>query len=488
MAGVNYGGVLGGMINTDVALEQLQGQRMENAQNAFKLKQEAEQADIMAKSRLALQEEMRRQAAEERTNAGGMPKSLPTPDELALTEGTDQPGTGGGSSLMQSGGETKLSDLHLKEYKKELGLARATGAAGDVKSNLAHSKAADEALAKGTAARNEERKEQKEKWQNILNYITGATDQASLNDIIATAKTQYPDIPDLLDKMGVAKGADGKYKWEGSANPQKIKALGSMVLTELDRVKREEIAANQRRLEEESKDREAHRRAQEQQARANEQLHRDSLEARNTAQRESKELREANQATKVGQNAQRSLERDPAYKDFSKYEIVYDRARALQSALNQPDGYAKNAKPSEIRQLAVDFRNMAEGFRTHAGGENSLKTMRNDFNGVFDKFGKYFDTFGRGSNDLSEQAARDVVNTITQGFDIANKAALLASFSSIEQVSKQKGDTNSIKIKGDLQRAIKTGQAWETVKDGKSYINIGNNKPGEFKSFELTGD
>lgn len=446
-------GFVGGLLSTEQGLANLDATRLENQANTMRIQQLSNAQAVDAQTRAAMQAEAARQMAAEsplaRGGVGSTPKSM-SDSEI----GQDQPATLGDAGSIQTDGP-KLSDLHLKEYASELGFARAAAEGGNLTLNLNHKKAAEAALAKGTAAKAEERKEQADRWDKLNQVVTAVTDQDSLNAAVQAAKSNFPGVEDFLDQMRFPK-RNGQYVYNDNT-AKKLDFLRNMSLTEKDRAIRGEKAdqLEQRRIEAESRD-EA-RKANAQHQRTLELIAQENLEMRQDVKAERKEVKAAAAKTAATTEVQRTLNKDPIYANFSKYEVGLDQARNTVDVLNQPDGY-KKLRPSDLRALGSTFTNMKEGFRARTGGKYDAQEL-NDFNGAFQKLDKYIESIGSGTAIFNEKTARDVANTVTELYDNVNKVVVVQSLKGQELAAQKKGDPEAILFKGDIQRLFNTGQA-----------------------------
>jgi hypothetical protein len=474
------GGFMAGYLNAGEQMAQTQGQVMANALNAQKIQQQAIAMDIAAKSRQAEIDYWRGKQMGAVAPNGAAPNvnmSL-TPEALAANEG-DMPGTGAGMHSMgdmggrMPGAMPKLSDILRKGADDAIELAKAKGSAGDVAAAEKLRTDARENLAKAATAENEERKQEQEKWQNIKNLASAPYDQSSLNDMVAMGKLQFgPDFTKYLDTAKIPRDPNNpnNYLWN-DLTAAKIAHVKDQALSQLDRMKRADqeqaIADRRQNAIEAGEDRKVRLQLLAQ----SQENQREGRENSRALQEERLARQKKEDAAKATQNVQRSLERDPVYNNFPRYQMSMDQAKDTIKLLSSPNGYDQITAP-DMRALASSFQNMSEGYRTRVGGKYALQDM-DKFNGLLQKMDRYVGSLGRATPTFSESTARDVANTMTQIYDIANKNAVIASLEGKETAQTKGGNPDEIRIRGDLQRLFQTKQAKVVEEKGKRYLVIG---------------
>lgn len=457
---VNYGGFLGGFLNTEEAVAGIEGQKLANAQNSLGLEQARINADIQAKTRTALEA-----AAAESIAKGNAPDGISfEPPDLAST------------NPLQTGGGPKLSDLHLKEYNDELKAAKAVAAVGNVMEHSKRLKAANEALAKATVARAEERKDRVERLERVGNVLAGISDEETLNAAINNFSGEYPEITQQLGKMGFERGPGGRYLWNEAAG-QKTKAIKDVVLTEKDRMlnadRDERRALEKKRAEEAER---AHKESEDHKRRM-EQLARESAADRAAARTETAEARKQREADKKNKDSQRSLERDPLYRDWVKYDIAHDNARSAISKLENGT-FKYDVDAQQIHSLIAQYNGLKEGFRPQAGGKYQMQEVEK-FNGMLDNMSKWWSSLGKGTPKLSEEQMRGLALNMTELYDIANKNVLIRYYQEAETLKRKGGDPAELTKKGDMNRLKALNQVWTSFEDGKQYLNIGTKEKSQ---------
>jgi hypothetical protein len=451
-------GFLGGYLDTLESLSKVQGADALTATRNFALGQAQDQSqrEIAFRNNLA----------------------AATPDAMA-TGGTAPPPAG-----MAMGGEVpKASALAFKEYEQNQKYAQIAAQSKDPMRHEKYIKDAEAALQRATAAQKEERLEDKEKWETIQQWATAANDADGLNQTYDLAVKRYgKEAVDVFKNMGFERSPeDGKLIWN-AANAKRVEVLKEASMKEVDRVKRDQRDAEEQRRIQTEKDREEGRKDAAQHRKALEVIAQEGLDIRRDQMKAQKEAQQERNTRLVTNSVQGSLDKDPIYRDWSKYEGAIDLGAQAARQLADKDGY-KNFNASDARALASSYGNMVEGFRARQGGKYSIQDMK-QFNGLYQKLQAWTDSLGRGTPTFGEQTAKDVANTITQLGDIANKNVVISSLEARDSAAARKGDPNQIKMKGNLQRLVNIGQAYKEEKGGKEYLVIG--KGDTAKRFEIT--
>lgn len=478
-------GFMGGYLNAGQAFAEIEGQQLQNAGNAQLIEQRRRAMEVEARSRAAMMETAARQPSGA-PSMGGIP-GADFPNAGAEMGGvpSGQTMAGGTGTPAMASGKPKLSDVLMGEYQRATAQARGQEKAGAIDKALAFTKDADAALAKATQARNEERKEEHEMWGSLRNLASAPYDQQSLDIAAATAKAQFgPAFDKFMSESGVDRDPSGKWLWNDRTK-NAVKAIGELATTKEQRIGNELKQMEAERRAESAAEQKRHNLEQEQTTREIVQLRRDGQEV-------AKDIREKREAEKKEKGAveatlkvQRRLDGDPIYKNWSKYEVVGDQAKNIVTTLNKTNGY-QLVQPSDLNALSIGFRNMEEGFRGRAGGKFELLDQ-NSFNSALGKLDKYVESLGRGTMKWNETTTRDVVNTVTEIRDIANKAAVTVSLEGMEQAAKLGGKADAITMKGDIRRLKEIGQFSQVVENGKTYLVVG--KPGgNQRRFEVVPD
>lgn len=491
---VDYGGMMGGFLNTNEQMQDMANKDLAYRMNTFKLQTEMKNQSILDASRAAMMQEAQKDMSGMGIpSSSAPPQAQPSPDSLAAKEAAngDMPATIGDTPPSNSGSPTSLvpnnatwkqSDLLMGEYNKFKRLATVSRSTGDNTSGLAYDKQAAAVLEKVATARGEDRKTEEQAWDNVQNSINGVTDGTTLNNTIKSLAQRYPGVYGFLDKMGMEKGPTGAYLWDGSKNPQIINAIGEQALNAKDRIAREnKIVQEQQRQQtidekiQHDKEIEAAQRTNQIIAQNGQQLHADIA-------KQAMEDRRDRASVQTTIKIQRQLDSDPVYGNFSKYEQARDLSSQIVRQLSTPKGF-ENFNPSDARALGNTFANISENFRNRTGGKYAMQDQEK-FNGLFQKYDKWVNSLGKGTPAFSESVSREMANTVTQLYDIANKGAVSVSLEGIERTSKLGGDPTAIKMKGDLQRLFQIGQAQQIEEKGKTYLVIG--KKGETQhKFEM---
>lgn len=455
---LSTGSVWGGMVEAEKAHQTIEGLKLANETGRFNLDQARTNAEMVAKTRAAMQAEAARQLQLE---SGGVGAQVEAP---MLAAGGTKP-------------EATLSAIHNKEYLRELGFAKAAAQAGNYVEHRAHLKNASEAIAKATQAQKEERVAHGERWDKIHNIASAPFDENSLNTTFTAAKQQFPEFDDYAKQLGYKRNPEtGRYIWDEEAK-EITHAVKELAIKEVDRVRKEERLAKlqheQKELEEQKRrnqETEAARRRSEQTTREIVELRKDAHDARTTEQKR----REGERFTKL---QQQTLNRDPVYSNWTKWEMGLDMAQEFKNKIEKVPTAMQTGQidASQIHGLATMFKNMNEGFRTQAGGKYQMQEITK-FNGLYDKFKKYYDSFGSGTPVLSEDRAVDLANTMVEMFDIANRNVVLISSETAERVKRKGGDPQDIAFKGNMQRLLNSGQGKLETKDGKRFLVIGNRR------------
>lgn len=458
---VPFGGVIGGLYNSDESLARVRAENAQSAQREFALGQEQLNADIMAKSRAAMMEAIAKQ------QQGGMGAAMPTPGDLAESElGGSQPATM--LSTMGTKPALKLSDLHRKEASNETEFAKAAGGVGDLKGNLEHAKLAEAALAKATAAQKEERIAEQAERDKLNNMISAPFDEASLNNTIQNIRTEFPDknVPRMLAQMGFERNPDGRYPWSPT-NEKKLEALQQQTLTQeqRERIKdrREEAA---RRVQRDAELEQGRQEDRAQRSRS-EQLHREAMQGTAAVRAAEMERKQDKDRQTFTNQVQRTLDKDPIYANYARYETAKDLGEEVKQVLQKGGEF----DATQARALATKFQNISEDFRARTGGKYALQDVAS-FNGLYDKFNKWVGSIGKGTPTISRVVAADMANTVTQLYDIVNKNVVIASMEGVEKASRR-GNPEDIRVKGNVQRLFNTGQAKEVREGGKTFWIIG---------------
>lgn len=410
--------------------------------------------------------------------------AFPTPDQVAAQEtahgdkpadiadfapSNPPPAISPGAPL----GPPKASDIHLQEYQRALRNARAV-AATDPKLYNDFTKEAEIANGKRTAALESERKDRQNNVETLSNMLGGVKDADSLNDVAKYVTQMFPQDAAILDKIGLQRGPDGQYLWNGTNNPRIVANVAEAVLKQTDRMKRDDL--KQQELDRQDRIAEQKRRDDDV-AR-----YRDAeLAARRDGQALTREVqlqRQQDQREKAAATAtnqvNRDLQKDPVYNNFPRFQATADLADSVKRQLSTPEGYA-TLNASDARALASGFQNAAEGFRNRQGGKYAMQDDK-AFNGALQRVQAWADSIGRGTPTFSEDTSRDVANSITRLYNIANKNTLIASYEAVEKVTRKGGDPQDVNVRGNLTAALRSGDAQLLGADGKP-IPITPNKP-----------
>jgi hypothetical protein len=463
--GMGVGGIIEGFVGMGRQLAEQDQLKMQTRVMESQLEQQNRARALEDSTRTALLAETRRQM--------GMREQLPppelktpSPEEIAQSEGSDSPW-----SMKSSTPAPKLSAILMQAAESQEGYARAAAEASNVGVMLKHQAEARKLREQVDNAQKEERQQQQETWNNILQWTTAAHDKNSLNQVLGMVAKRYPDIAGQLGQLGLKKDADGTWAWDGTDNPKVIETLKDAALKQTERIKAAEKAAQlvqrQREAEDRRRDQEERaelRRLQIENQRENAGIRREALEA-------ARERADERKAAKAVRDTQNDLNKDPVYGKFTQYQQAFDQAKEVVSILDRPNGY-QQLKPSDFQSLAYRFNNLKEDYRSRTGGKYAIQEVEK-FNGLMQKVDKWVQSIGTGTPIASETTARDIANTVTQLYDIANKNAVIVSLQGKEMAQKRGGDPEGIQLKGDLQRLFRTNQAKIEVKDNKRYLVIG---------------
>lgn len=490
---VGYGGVLGGMINTQEALANIEQTRLQTQLMGMKLQQDREAAERESEARLGLMNEAQRQMAAEQQNAPVMGISEDvTPASMALAEmGMDKPALSSEMALAPMGKPQKLSDVLQKEYESALGFAKAAAASGDIKTHVAYKKEAENVLAKKTEALNKERVEQKEQFDRIRQYLGAVRDQTSFDDMVRSTREEYPNFPIMMKQMGFTPDGKGGFIYDEAAKA-KIAVAQDMITTRAQRLADEDRDVERQRKADADRAREQDKETLREIQKSNAQARQAQIEAK-AAQEEQKRVDAKNRQKELITNrVQSSLDKDPLYGQFSRYEQAQDLAENMIAKL-EAGTYSERIDASQIDSLIASYNQMKDGFRPRSGGKYQLEEVSR-FNGMVQKLETWWKTLGRGTNRLSESEAKNVANQMRELHSLANKAAVVVSFEGREQLYdrlrnagiKDKEDLelakDAIRLKGTIQTLQKYGQIREVERNGKVYIDIGSKD--KFLSFE----
>lgn len=475
---VNYGGFLGGYINTDEALTKLEGERLQNANmvqanELNKLKIQSMLEDNAAARRASIEA-----AAVMRGGGTDIGNVALTPEALAKAETGDSPATI--SDIKQSTitdpkaiGFPSLSEQLLADAKKLEALG-GVYAKSPKQAKLAEEyiKAADSAKAKAIDAQKEERQQELQKWTDMYNYLNGVVDQQTLNDTIKAASVRYKDVPMLVEKMGLEKGLDGQYRWDGSTNPAKVKALGEMAKTAKDRIEEQDKIA--RRAQEDKKIEETarHNRANEEHQRKEEQLQREGLTIRKNEyelkriEREDKQQADRNE--RVGGVLARELDKNPIYKNFDTVDMTLRYAQQTKAVLDDPTKGYKALSNTDILALTKQYQNLQNDFRARTGTKFEAAEMEK-LNGLWQKADKFIASLGRGTPVANELVVRDMVNTMEQIADNYNLETAISEFRAVEKAVSRGADPSVVIKKADYGRLRQQGRIGQS-EDGKYLV------------------
>lgn len=463
-------GFVGGYLNT--------GESLANTENTKSLIAERE---ILNKARLfQLEQAGATRRAMMAAATPDEPSSMAslTPESLAASEGSDQPGSPGAGSSSQvtaPGEPPKLSLLHRAEYEREQRAAKKIAEfGGDPKQQETHLKNAEMAIAKATAAEKEERQAEVEKWTNLRNLVSSAVDEESLNNtVIPNAIAQYGKkaVDQLIKSSGLeVDPTTGRLPWS-EKNKNAIESIANMATTQEQRVRRQDRQEDRDRKIQALEEKKQHDRETEQHQRNMESIAREGIETRREFAADRAERERQRTTDRVTKDAQRSLERDPIYRDFGKYEMGIDQARQIADDLAK--GKTKVLDAPTARALVTQFQNISEGYRSRAGGKYALQDAER-FNGLMQKLNKWWESIGQATPTLDVTTARDVANTIVGLGDIANKNVVISSLDAMERVARKGGDPDDIRMRGNLKRLVALGQAKQETNGKTVTITIGD--------------
>lgn len=175
------------------------------------------------------------------------------------------------------------------------------------------------------------------------------------------------------------------------------------------------------------------------------------------AAEDKKELRGIKDSRAVVDKAQTSLERDPLYKNYDRYEQARGAVRFIENKLQQPGGY-QNITAADIQQLRSHYNNIKEDFRTRAGGKYSEQDFAK-LNGVLQSLDKWASTIGRGTPAASERTAKDAVAVINDEYATRTTNLVRDELKTAKNVEKRGGDPTNLRLKGDVKFLLQQGLA-----------------------------
>lgn len=328
-------------------------------------------------------------------------------------------------------------------------------------------------------------KERQDKNEKQITYVqnlagTMAQDEAGFQDGLAQLKSSYPE---MLARVPFQREEDGSIKWN-SANQRIAQNLYKSSVSQKEAWAREkqvfEIMDAQadneraeRRLAQDKldEDRRAAQRARESEMRGEEL--RLKREERAEVRKDREDTQDFKRADKLVKNAEDYLiKSSPVYKVFDNYKRALGTAELVEAQLRAPGGY-DNLTPATGQALVNSYRNLATEYRTRTGGKYDAGEVAK-LDGALQKMEKWVLTIGTGDPQVSRQGAKEVIETIRQQFDNANKIVVMDELKQVEKLSGQKVDPARLSLKGDYGRFVnRTPGARILEKDGKRYMQVG---------------
>lgn len=288
---------------------------------------------------------------------------------------------------------------------------------------------------------------------------TSPTAQGQALAILSRKLPQGMNLDDILYKpvekggLGMVQGPNGQPIW----NKGQWESIGqfSKVGQEMRRAQHEEFMERAR-----LKSQELAEKAAERAARASERADirlRDGEQWHDEATKAREELRADKNAKQVVDKAQSSLERDPLYKNYDRYEQARGAVRFLETKMSQPGGY-QNVTAADVQQLRAHYNNILEDFRTRAGGKYSIQEF-SKLNGVLQSLDKWASTIGRGTPAAAERPARDAMAAINDEYTTRTENLVKSELKLARNVDKRGGDPENLRLKGDISFLLSQGHA-----------------------------
>lgn len=427
-------------------------------------------------------------------NAGGlldvMKKKLDVENEqrqqVILDKMANEQYEAGRPSLSPSpgtpGGDGGIEDMiGIAKKTVESATAKAQALSAFPKASKIYQDEATNAMGRYTALV-KERQDQKEKEVTYLQNVAGTMtkDEAGFNDGLAQIKATYPV---LMSKIPFQKDQDGTIPFNptnqriaqnlfrSSVDQKAAWAREKQVTDIIDKQADNERQAARDAQQKLDEDRRAAQRQEESELRRQEVRER-------RAERASRDADKAEQTSltrqdKLVKQAEDKLVKDsPVYKVFDNYKRALGTAEIITDKLGAKGGY-QNITPADGQALVNSYRNLATEYRTRTGGKYDAAEVAK-VDGLLQKMEKWVLTIGTGDPQVSRQGAVDVVKTINEQFNNANRIVVMNELQQLDKLGAQKVPIERLTLKGDYGRFVANKANGAMVKelDGKKYLLV----------------
>lgn len=173
---------------------------------------------------------------------------------------------------------------------------------------------------------------------------------------------------------------------------------------------------------------------------------------------------------KVLEEANKSLEKDPLWKNYSLYQQAKGAIVGLEQKLATGGYNAISA--ADIQQLRSHYANIIQDFRTRAGGVKDLKEF-DKMNGVLQSLDKWLSTIGRGTPAASERVAKEAIGVVKDEYLTRTSNLAVEELRMARNVFTRKGNPDALRLKADIPYLVANGKAQVKPNDeGEMWIAI----------------
>jgi len=192
-------------------------------------------------------------------------------------------------------------------------------------------------------------------------------------------------------------------------------------------------------------------------------------------------LREQKEQTRVEQQGNAAVQKDPTVSSLDKYEKAFNAAKNVVENINN-ETWLKSRNVSEPAADAMmqEYRNAVQNFRANSGGKWSVEDQKK-YASTLEKLNSFVQTIGQGKKP-GTRVMQDVAGEINRMYQEQNAAALKATLRQREIVYNQGGDPNNVQSRASVDRAIASGKAksWTDPDTGVQYLRFGPGKDDAF--------
>lgn len=192
-------------------------------------------------------------------------------------------------------------------------------------------------------------------------------------------------------------------------------------------------------------------------------------------------LREKKEQTRVEQQGQAAVQKDPTVANLDRYEKAFNAAKNVVENINN-ETWLKSRNVSEPAADAMmqEYRNAVQNFRANSGGKWSVEDQKK-YASTLEKLNSFVQTIGQGKKP-DTRVMQDVAGEINRMYQEQNAAALKATLRQREIVYNQGGDPNNVQSRASVDRAIASGKAksWTDPDTGVQYLRFGPGKDDAF--------